>query len=551
MSLLMSAMLLATSVSGAPELARRAAPVQQLSLADGGGNPDRVREPGGGSGGGPRSGGEVREPPTGERAAGGSGAPHGGGDIREPRAGGGGAGAGTAAEPRSTEHGSGGGGSGGGRAADGSSGRNSGGGSGGGSGNGGSGNGGSGNSGSGNSGHGSSNSGSGNSGSGNSGRGSSNSGRGNSSSGGGAEATELVTAHSSESVESTVELRQLAAREAPEFDNQGFPVRRGEVIGLDLSPAEFARVRALGFEVSGKSDLRSLDLNIVRLRAPEGMKVGDAIRLLSEAGQKTDAVYDFDHFYGVNGYEDGDARVKATPPPLGNLWIGMIDTGVARHVALQGVRVISRDFAHNPAGAPAPSKHGTAVASILARQGAGRITSANIFTADGKPYAAADTIAEALDWLVQQKAPVINISLAGPRNILLDRVVARAIAKGHIIVAAAGNGGPTAAPAYPSAIDGVVAATAVDTANQVYRYANQGDYIFISAPGVGVEAASGDGTLAAFSGTSFAAPYVAASIARCHLKLTASACVDTLRSSAIDLGAPGKDAVYGWGLIRN
>jgi subtilisin family serine protease len=296
--------------------------------------------------------------------------------------------------------------------------------------------------------------------------------------------------------------------------------------------------------------LKSLDMRVVRLRAPEGMAAGEAVRLLRDVNKDADATYDFDHFYGVSGYEDSPRRVAATPPPRGNLWIGMIDTGVAHHVALQGVRIDGRDFAASHMGSLTPSKHGTAVASILARQGAGRITSANIFTADGKPYAAADTIAQALDWLVQQKAPVINISLAGPRNAMLDRVVARAIAKGHVIVAAAGNGGPAAAPAYPGATKGVVAATAVDGTNHVYRYANQGDYVFIAAPGVGVPAAAPDGTLAAYSGTSFASPIVAASIARCKGRSGSAACIDNIRASAIDLGAPGKDPVYGWGLIR-
>ena len=345
-------------------------------------------------------------------------------------------------------------------------------------------------------------------------------------------------------------MHALAARETPEFDNQGFPVRRGEVIGLDLSRSEVARARSLGFEIASQSRLKSLDMQIVRLRAPEGMAVGEAVRLLGDGNKDADAVYDFDHFYGVSGYEDNIQRTRATPPPRGNLWIGMIDTGVARHVALQGVRIDGRDFAANHNGSVIPSKHGTAVASILARQGAGRITSANIFTADGKPYAAADTIAQALDWLVQQQAPVINISLAGPRNAMLDRVVARAIARGHVIVAAAGNGGPSSAPAYPGAIEGVVAATAVDGANHIYRYANQGNYVFIAAPGVGVPAAAPDGTVAAYSGTSFASPLVAASIARCKGRSSTAACIDHIRASAIDLGAPGRDPVYGWGLIR-
>jgi hypothetical protein len=486
-----------------------------------GGNPDRIREP-------RISGGKVdrvKEPHTSGNGSGG-----GGREVRTSDGGSSGSG-GRSGSGSERMGGSGGSGS-----------------SGSGSGSGSSSGTGSGSSGSSGSGSGSSGSGSGSSGSGsgsNSGSGSSNSGSGSSGSSG------LDVEHSAESVESVGEMRKLAAREAPDFDSQGFPVRRGEVIGLDLSRDEVARAQRLGFSVGSERKLASLDMRVTRLRAPADMQIGDAVRLLRDDNANKGAVYDFDHFYGVNGYEDAGTHSKATPPPRGNLWIGMIDTGVTRHLALKGVRVDTRDFSLTTKGQVLPSKHGTAVASILARYGAGRITSANIFTADGKPYAAADTIAAALDWLVQQQAPVINISLAGPRNALLDAVVARAIAKGHVIVAAAGNGGPAAAPAYPGAIAGVVAATAVDGANHIYRYANQGDYVFVAAPGVGVPAAAADGAIAAYSGTSFASPIVAASMARCKRSAGTSACIDHMRATAIDLGAPGKDPVYGWGLIRN
>jgi Subtilase family len=346
-------------------------------------------------------------------------------------------------------------------------------------------------------------------------------------------------------------LRGLASRESPEFDAQGFPVRRGEVVGFDLTADQIGRAKSLGFDVASDKHLKSLDVRIVRMRAPATMTADDAVKVLK--ADDSSATYDFDHFYGVNGYEDSGLRTRATAPARhGALWIGMIDTGVAKHVALRGVKVDARDFSLNAARTDIPRKHGTAVASILAQRGAGRITSANIFTADGKPYAAADTIAAALDWLVGQGAPVINISLAGPRNAMLDRVVQRALAKGHLIVAAAGNGGPAAAPAYPAAIPGVIAATAVDGNGRIYRYANQGDYVFVAAPGVGVAAASIDGKIATFSGTSFAAPVVAASLASCGSRArnaVAGACIDRLRREARDVGAPGRDPVYGYGVI--
>ena len=57
---------------------------------------------------------------------------------------------------------------------------------------------------------------------------------------------------------------------------------------------------------------------------------------------------------------------------------------------------------------------------------------------------------------------MINVSLVGPRNALLERVVASLVSRGHLIVAAVGNDGPAAPPLYPAAYDGVVGVTAVD-----------------------------------------------------------------------------------------
>jgi hypothetical protein len=87
----------------------------------------------------------------------------------------------------------------------------------------------------------------------------------------------------------------------------------------------------------------------------------------------------------------------------------------------------------------------------------------------------------------------------------------------------------------------------------IYRYANQGRYIRVASRGVAISAAAIDGGVSSFSGTSFASPFVAARIARCMKRIiTADAgktCVASLERSAHDLGAPGRDPVYGFGLV--
>jgi subtilisin family serine protease len=120
------------------------------------------------------------------------------------------------------------------------------------------------------------------------------------------------------------------------------------------------------------------------------------------------------------------------------------------------------------------------------------------------------------------------------------------------IVAAAGNGGPKAKPAYPAAHPKVLAVTAIDQRLAPYRHANHGTYIDFAAPGVRLwTAAHGGGELQ--SGTSFAAPFITSAVA---LEIAAGASTDPetlrqlLRKATQDLGAPGRDSVFGWGLVR-
>jgi subtilisin family serine protease len=291
---------------------------------------------------------------------------------------------------------------------------------------------------------------------------------------------------------------------------------------------------------------------MVRLRAPRGMTAAQAMQALRADDPET--FFELDHYFGVTGGgldgKAGDGMLDMKVPNPTRFTIGMIDTAVWQQATLRSARVDAQDFASR-SGKP-PYAHGTAVASILHRQGANRIVSANVFTADGQPYSSAEAIARAVNWMVARKVPVINISIAGPRNALVDRVIAAATARGHIIVAAAGNGGPNAPPAYPAASPGAVAVTAIDRTGKVYLNANRGTHIDISAFGVGIGAEAPDGLLRPHSGTSFAAPFVSASLARCQADVDLKRgqnCVRQMETSARDLGPPGRDPVYGYGLL--
>ena len=366
-----------------------------------------------------------------------------------------------------------------------------------------------------------------------------------------------------ESAAGAATLYELAAEETPEMDSEGYPVRRGEVIALDLDRRVRTAAEARGFRIIETTRLNGLDSSMTRLAVPPGMSAGDAVALMRQID--TSGSFDLAHYYGAQlgtaGGNDGNPATDRAPaeatalqitrsaqPITPNLRVGMIDTTVAFHPQLLGVRLASRNFG----SATHPSDHGTAVASVLAGDGVGQIISANVFRGQGdRQYTSPDAIVRALAWLVEQDVTVINISLAGPRNMVLDQLIARSQANGHIIVAAAGNGGPTAPPAYPAALPDVVAVTAVDSRGRVYRQANQGSYVRFSALGVAIAVAAPGGGTAPRSGTSFASPHVAAEIGRCTLRAARAPaqCVRQLERQAIDLGISGRDPVYGVGLI--
>jgi hypothetical protein len=242
--------------------------------------------------------------------------------------------------------------------------------------------------------------------------------------------------------------------------------------------------------------------------------------------------------------------------------LGMIDTGInTDHPALQGRRLTVHqvDLADRDA---AGRQHGTAIAAMLVGTVDGRVPGllpdAELIAVEafhrsaGTEQADAFSLVKALDILIEARVDVINLSFSGPANEVLARVIARAAEAGIGLVAAAGNGGPGAEPAYPAAWPEVIAVTAVDAQERVYRQANQGPYVMLAAPGVNIWAAASISGGRLRSGTSYAAPFVTAVLAAERLRaplLGLEAVTQHLFSCARDLGQAGFDPVYGHGLV--
>ncbi len=315
-----------------------------------------------------------------------------------------------------------------------------------------------------------------------------------------------------------------------------------------------------GFKIVAQQHMASLGLTMVTLRLPVNSDLPQAMEVLRDANP--DAAIDYNHLYDFTasappvGSSDVAAETADTTiEPVSGLRVGVIDSAVMlEHRALAGVHVVARDFATAPG--LRPQTHGTAVASLVARssQKQASIYAASVFfqLPNRAPGATAESLVAALDWLVEQRVAVINMSLAGPGNQLLEAAIARLMAMDAVVIAAVGNNGPSGEPLYPAAYDGVIGITAVDRKNKVFRYANRGEQVEFAARGVDVKVADSlSGGWRIESGTSMASPHVAVIVAQAlRAETIASGAVKSwLMANAEDLGRKGLDPVYGYGLI--
>jgi hypothetical protein len=358
----------------------------------------------------------------------------------------------------------------------------------------------------------------------------------------------------------------------------------GEILGVGLSPHAIKKLRELGFTISHSHHLNA---GVTLLSAPLGVSLVDARELLRTempndqfglnyayrpyryaAGDKEDAPRP----HGVRKASVGGCDSERCYGPSVIGWqpalrtctkgarIGVIDTSIdIGHPALSGRNVEVGNFL--PAGAaPATSGHGTSVLTVLAGSAnsgtPGLVPDAHFFAADvyrtdetGQPVTDTLSLLKAMDWLGTSKVNVVNMSLSGPDDELLQKAIADMSARGVLFVAAAGNGGPNAPPSYPAAYPQVVAVTAVDKNLRAYMHANHGDYIDVAAPGVDIWTALPNALEGYQSGTSFAAPHVTAILAAVQGRAQHMSKADYLAAIAIrDLGPAGPNRVYGRGL---
>ena len=352
------------------------------------------------------------------------------------------------------------------------------------------------------------------------------------------------------------------------------------------------RVTRVAITVEGSADPSSV-LSLLAAQPRVGSVERDA--RVHVDWTPNDPYWSTDPYVGLGQWGDrkiGLERARDLVETLAPVVVAVIDTGVdAGHpdlagVVQRGVTILSAQSVGCNADEVGTddNSHGTHVAGIIAADANNAIGIAGVApNARILPIKALDCtgsgsvsdIAEAIVYAVDHGARIINISLgASSDSTILEAAVQYAVDRDVLIVAAVGNCGSAGGeasrcfytadlPEYPGASPGVLGVGATSSDDSIASFSTQGAQVALTAPGVRILSTTphyptyqsrrgAPMNYAVFSGTSQATPFVsgaAAMLLGVDPTLSATQVAERLRSSAVDLGAPGRDPAYGAGRL--
>lgn len=203
--------------------------------------------------------------------------------------------------------------------------------------------------------------------------------------------------------------------------------------------------------------------------------------------------------------------------------IGVIDTGIdfnhpaIRDSLINGINLVNR-------GEPPmdDNGHGTHIAGIIAASSpslgmigvAPHALIAPVKAFDNQGSAYVSDIVQAIDWCVQNKMNIINMSFGmRTRSKAMYNAVLRAYSKGVIIIASSGNDRRFKSIDYPAKYSHTISVGATNAVRKIAPFSNRGAYIDIYAPGEKIVSAWSNGEYHEMSGTSMATSHVTGAVA--------------------------------------
>jgi hypothetical protein len=312
--------------------------------------------------------------------------------------------------------------------------------------------------------------------------------------------------------------------------------------GYDLEYRTSARTRRAVSRLASDYGLRSvsewpievLGVHCVVFEVPASDSPTDVLRRLRGDGRVESAqpmqLFGTQTATGADPYRELQHGIASTQVTVAHRWalgsgvrVAMVDTGVdLRHPDLAGHVIVARDFVDEGSPERWDDRHGTAVAGVIASiagNGLGivgvapsvELMALKACWADSPDIATAVcnsfTLAKAIAFAVDRRAQVINLSLAGPTDPLLERLIRKALERGAVVVAAR-----AAQPdrAFPCDVEGVLAVRSPGPATRLYGSPARAD---LAAPGVDILTTIPGGAFDFVSGSSLAAAHVSGIVA--------------------------------------
>lgn len=249
--------------------------------------------------------------------------------------------------------------------------------------------------------------------------------------------------------------------------------------------------------------------------------------------------------------------------------VAVLDTGAAlQHPDLKGNILMAADFTGSSSGANDQQGHGTHCAGIIAgirnNTGvAGVAPKASLMI--GKVLGdngsgSSDSVSKGIKWAADNGAHIISMSLGSSQSSPdIHSAIKYAYSKGCYIIAAAGNEGPGPnTVGYPGQYPEVIAVASINSSKKLSNFSSRGNQVDIAAPGEKILSCYPPKNLAVLSGTSMATPFVAGVVALLLSKRKKTGepipannneMLKLLAASAIDVGKPGVDSDFGYGII--
>jgi subtilisin family serine protease len=329
-------------------------------------------------------------------------------------------------------------------------------------------------------------------------------------------------------------------------EGDALPTQLAErVVVVSLTPAPSDNPDRIPVELAGAHGLRhvgafpltSIGVNCLVFEVPSNRPMDEVLRGLA-ADRRVESAQPNQVFRNLaadrpDPYASFQYGAHVIRAPQAHRWatgrgvtVAVIDTGIeTEHPDLQGRVAKTANFVDGGAQSFAHDRHGTAVAGVI---GARANNNRGIFgvapeaaligikacwhsTAGGiEARCSSWTLAKAIDFAVINGTRVINLSLGGPPDPLLTRLIAKAIERGITVVAAAMDGAD--APGFPASLPGVIGVVASDSHNDV-RIGEGNRATMLAAPGVEILTTTPRQAYAFLSGTSLAAAHVSGVVA--------------------------------------